>query len=385
MICWINPATGLAGDMLLAALLDAGAPLRRVREAISATGLTGWELTCDRVLAHGLSASWVRVRVQDTETERRAADLIALAALARPRPVADMAVRALTAIAETEGRLHRTSPATIHLHELGGHDTLIDVVGTAAALHALGVTEVYSSPLPLGTGRVRTAHGALPCPAPATLALLEGAAVTGSDLPGETITPTAAALLRATAAHYDPPPPMSLAQTGYGVGTRRLPDRPNAASVTLGTALPAADGGEPVDVLETNLDDITGEVLSHVIARALEAGALDAWVTPVVMKKGRPAHTLHVLTRPERTLALQDLVLAETGSLGIRRLAVRRTVLDRHTTTVDVDGIPVRIKLGPHGAKPEHDDVAAAAAQLGLPLRDVARRALGMLGGGTPR
>lgn len=383
MICWINPFTGLAGDMLLAALLDAGAPLRDVRAAIGATGLTGWELTCDRVIAHGLSASSIRVRVQDPETERGAAELIALAARASPRPVADLAVRALTAIAETESRLHRVSLASIHLHELGGHDTLVDVVGTAAALHALGVTEVYSAPLPLGTGRVRAAHGILPCPAPATVALLEGAAVTGSDLPGETVTPTAAALLRAAAARYGPPPPMTLARAGYGAGTRRLPDRPNVTSVVLGTALPAA-AGEPVDVLETNLDDITGEVLSHVIARALEAGALDAWVSPVVMKKGRPAHTLHVLARPEQTPALQELVLAETGSLGIRRLAVRRTVLDRHNTTVDLDGIPVRIKLGPHGAKPEHDDVAAAAAQLGLPLRDVARRALRMLAGGTP-
>jgi len=378
VICWINPFTGLAGDMLLAALLDAGASLSDVRDAVSATGLTGWGLDLEHVTTHGLSASRVRVRVQDTGPERSAATLIAMAARATPRPVADLAIRALTAIADAEARLHATSPATIHLHELGGHDTLIDIVGTAAALHTLGITDVYSSPLPLGTGRVHAAHGILPCPAPATLALLEGAAVTGSDLPGETVTPTAAALLRAMATRYDPPPPMTLTRTGYGTGTRHLADRPNVAAATLGIAGPTATT-EPVDVLETNLDDVTGEILGHAITRALGAGALDAWVTPVVMKKGRPAHVLHVLTRPEETRKLQDLVFAETGTLGIRRTATHRTVLNRYSSTVDIDGIPVRLKHGPHGAKPEHDDVAAAATRLGLPLRTVARRAVDAL------
>jgi uncharacterized protein (TIGR00299 family) protein len=372
VICWINPFTGLAGDMLLAALLDAGAELPGVRGAISATGLTGWELHCTRVTVHGLSASQVRIQVRDPATERSAADLIALAARARPQPVADLAVRALTAIAETEARLHDTSPATVHLHELGGHDALIDIIGTAAALHSLGVTEVYCAPLPLGTGRVRAAHGILPAPAPATLELLSGAEITGTDVPGETVTPTAAALLRAAGARYGPPPRMTLGRTGYGAGTRRLPDRPNVASVTLGTAGLAT--AEPVDVLETNLDDVTGELLGHVIGQALRAGALDAWVTPAVMKKSRPAHVLHVLARPEDAEVLQRLVFAETGTLGIRRARVTRTVLSRRETTVDLDGLPVRIKHGPHSAKPEYDDLAAAAASLGVPLRAVARR-----------
>jgi uncharacterized protein (TIGR00299 family) protein len=374
VICWINPFTGLAGDMLLAALLDAGAPLAVVHTAIGATGLSGWELTCTRATSHGLSATRVHVRTQDTATERSAADLIALAARAAPDAVADLAVRALTAIAETEARLHDASPATIHLHELGGHDTLIDIVGTAAALHALGVTDVYSAPLPLGSGCVRSAHGMLPGPAPATLALLEGAAVAGTDLPGETVTPTAAALLRAAGTRYAPPPLMTLARTGYGAGTRQLADRPNVASVTLGIVAPTV-GAEAVDVLETNLDDVTGETLGYVIARALAAGALDAWATPAVMKKGRPAHVLHVLTHPDSTQALQQLVFAETGTLGIRRAAVIRTVLNRHSATVDVAGTAVRIKHGPYGAKPEHDDLAAAAAELDLPLRAVARLA----------
>lgn len=207
VICWINPFTGLAGDMLLGALIDAGAPLDRIRSAVSATGLTGWDLTAERVTDHGLAATRVRVEVTDPCTERRAAEVIEMASRAAPRPVATLAVAALTAIAEVEGRLHDADPATVHLHELGGHDTLVDIVGSAAALHAFGVTDVISSPLPLGRGEVNSAHGVLPCPAPTTLALLTGAAVRGCGLPGETVTPTGAAILRAVRARYGPPPP----------------------------------------------------------------------------------------------------------------------------------------------------------------------------------
>jgi pyridinium-3,5-bisthiocarboxylic acid mononucleotide nickel chelatase len=392
VICWINPFTGLAGDMLLAALLDAGAPLDAVRAAVTATGLTGWELTCERITTHGLSATRVHVDVHDPATQRRAAELIALASAATPPPVADLAVRALTAIAAAEAALHHADPDTVHLHELGGHDTLVDIVGTAAALHALGVTSVHSAPLPLGAGQVRTRHGVLPSPAPATLSLLQGAMVTGTGLPGETVTPTAAALLLAAGTQYGPPPAMTLARTGYGAGSRQLPDRPNVASVTLGTEPPApapaaaapsaaaapqassAAGAETLEVLATNLDDVTGETLGYVIARALAAGALDAWVTPAVMKKGRPAHVLHVLARPQDSPALEQLVFAETGTLGIRRSTVSRTPLPRRSTTIDVGGVPIRVKHGPYGAKPEYEDLAVAAASAGLPLRTVAER-----------
>lgn len=374
MICWINPFTGIAGDMLLAALLDAGAPLEPVRAAITATGLDGWDLTAERVTDHGLSATRVHVRVTDPATERRAAELIALASRAVPAPVATTAVAALRAIAEAEARIHATDPDSVHLHELGGHDTLVDIVGVAAALHTLGIDEVVCAPLPLGTGRVTSAHGLIPAPAPATLALLAGAAVAGTDLHGETVTPTGAALLRAIGARYTPAPVMTLRATGYGAGTRRLPDRPNVVMVTLGER--PADADEAVTVLETNLDDVTGELLGYVLARLLDAGALDAWATPAVMKKGRPAHVLHVLTRPQDADRLQETVFAETGTLGIRRVGTTRTVAPRGFETVEVGGVPIRVKHGPHGAKPEHDDLAAAAEKLGLPLRAVAERAM---------
>jgi uncharacterized protein (TIGR00299 family) protein len=381
VICWINPFTGLAGDMLLAALLDAGAPIEPVRAAIRATGLTGWELATERVTDHGLAATRVRVRVTDHAAERRAAELIELASAATPQPVAVRAVAALRAIAEVEARIHDTDPDSVHLHELGGHDTIVDVVGVAAAMHALGIDDVVCAPLPLGTGRVRSAHGLIPAPAPATLALLTGAVVVGTDIAGETVTPTGAALLRALHARFDPVPAMTVRATGYGAGTRSLPDRPNVVAVTLGERPRRGGDGEVVTILETNLDDVTGEVLGHVIARSLAAGALDAWATPAVMKKGRPGHILHLLARPQDCDTLQELLFAETGTLGVRRGTVDRTILPRRFETVHIDGVPVRVKVGPHGAKPEHDDLVAAADRLGLPLRTVAGRALRLSSG----
>jgi pyridinium-3,5-bisthiocarboxylic acid mononucleotide nickel chelatase len=371
MIAWINPATGLAGDMFLAALLDAGAPLPVVREAIASTGLTGWELSATRVVDHGLTATRVQVSVTDTATSRAAAELISLAGQAKPTPVAEVAVAALRAIATTEARLHGSDPDAVHLHELGGHDTIVDIVGVVAALHALDVTSVHCAPLPLGTGTVSTRHGVLPCPAPATVALLTGAAVTGTTLTGETVTPTAAALLRALGTSYEPVPSMQLGVTGYGAGTRTLTDRPNAVAINLGSSSSARS----LVMLETTVDDVTGETLGHVLDRVLAEGALDAWVVPVTMKKSRPGHVVHVLAAPDSVAALRELVLAETGSLGIRAYPVSRTALPRQISSVLVDGCEVRVKSGPHGSKPEFDDVAAAARRLGLPLREVARRA----------
>lgn len=391
MICWINPFTGLAGDMLLAALIDAGAPLDAVRRAVDSSGLTGWELDAQRVVEHGLAATRLAIRVTDDHTSRPAAHLIAMAERVIPAPVARFAVSTLASIAAAEARLHATTTAEVHLHELGGHDTLIDIIGVGAALHALDVDRVVCAPLPLGTGRIKAAHGLIPCPAPATLALLQGAAVLATDLPGETVTPTAAALLKAAGAHYGGPPAMTLDATGYGAGTRRLADRPNVAAVSLGQAarsdvkasLPSGSIEEPVVMLETNLDDVTAEVLAHVVAGALAAGAHDAWVTPAVMKKGRPAHVLHVLAEPDAADRLERLIFSETGTLGVRRAASTRTTLPRAIDTVRLDGHTIRIKTGSYGAKPEFDDIAEAAAHLGRPLRTVSQQALDLYAGKT--
>jgi pyridinium-3,5-bisthiocarboxylic acid mononucleotide nickel chelatase len=369
VILWLNPFSGISGDMLLGALLDLGAPLDGVRAAVDRTGLAGWELTAERVTRGGLAATRAVVEVTDTATERRAAELLAHVEQAG----AGIAAAAVRAVAEVEARIHGTDPAEVHLHEIGGLDTVVDTVGVAAALELLDVTEVHCGPLALGAGTVATRHGVLPVPAPATAALLAaaGAPVVGAG-EGETVTPTGAALLVAAGTRFGPLPAMALRGVGYGAGGRDPAGRANALQALLGEAAGVVSA---MVLLETNVDDVTGEVLGHLVARLLDAGAADAWVSPIVMKKGRPAHTVHVLAAPERAAECERIVLAETGSLGLRRSHVDRAALHRHASTVHVEGHPVRVKHGPWGTKPEHDDVAAAAAALDLPLREVARRA----------
>jgi pyridinium-3,5-bisthiocarboxylic acid mononucleotide nickel chelatase len=244
----------------------------------------------------------------------------------------------------------------------------------AAAVHALGITEVWSAPVALGSGVVASAHGLLPVPAPATLALLAGADVAGIDQAGETVTPTGAALLLALDCRYGPAPAMRLAATGYGAGARNPSGRPNVLQAVLGT--PPGRQAEAIVsellIVESTVDDVTGEMLATLPGRLLDSGALDCWITPVLGKKGRPAHVITALCPPPAATSVETALLRETGSLGARRHAVLRTALPRTSTSVRVAGHPIQVKVGPHRAKPEHDDVLEVAAATGLPARTVA-------------
>lgn len=372
MILWLNPSAGLSGDMLLGALLDLGAPLDEVRDAVATTGLTGWQLETER--AAGALRAVVRVEDGTAETHR-AAELLERVGNASPEAVATLAVGAVSAIAQAKSAIDGCVPAEVDLHEIGDMDTVVCVVGVAAAFHALGVSQVYCAPVAMGSGEVRTRQGVLFVPTPVTLALLAGAQLRGIDLAEETVTPTGAALLGAMGAQYGPLPAMRLERTGYGAGAKVFPDRSNVLQAVLGVRVPAA-GARELNLLETNLDDVTGELLGDLVAHLLDDGALDAWTSAAVMKKGRPAHLVHVLCEPVDAPRLQEKLFVESGTLGIRTSTVMRTALPRTTVTVEVDGHPVRVKAGPHGAKPEHDDVVYAAAASGLPARDIAARAL---------
>ena len=382
MILWLNPFSGISGDMLLGALLDLGAPLDTVRAAVASTGLTGWELTAGPVRRAGLAACQARVRVHDDVPARRAADLLTLAQAAVPAAAGRLAAVAITALAEAEGRIHGVPAGQVHLHELGGVDTIVDTVGVAAALDALGVSAVWSAPLALGAGVIEMRHGQFPAPAPATVALLTGAQVTGTGTAGETVTPTGAALLHAAACQYGPMPAMRVAGSGYGAGARDVPGRPNVLPALLGEPVAESAGGtETLIMVETTVDDVTGELLGDLPGLLLGAGALDAWITAVTGKKGRPAHVVTALCRPGQADPVQARLLAETGSLGARRQAVQRQALPRQEAEVTVQGHRIRVKIGPHRAKPEHDDVAAAALATGLPRRALAEQALSQLAG----
>lgn len=378
MILWLNPFSGISGDMLLGALLGLGAPLDVVREAVRATGIEGWRLDRVETTRGSLVATQAVVTTaEDGSVGRTADELREIVGRTGPDPVAVLAVRAVAALGETEAALHGVPVGEVHLHELGGIDTVVDIVGVAAALHALGVTGVHCGPLALGAGTVRTRHGVLPVPAPATAALMArmGAPVVPAGVDGETVTPTGAALLLAAGARFGPVPAMTVEAIGYGAGGRQVEGRANVLQAMLG-AEPARV--EPLVQLETNVDDVTGELLGHLVERLLEEGAADVWITPAVMKKGRPAHIVHVLTDPDRQAVLERLLLRETGSLGLRRRRVERLTLPRHTRTVQIDGHPVRVKYGPWGAKPEHEDLVRVARAVGLTLREVADRVRGL-------
>jgi uncharacterized protein (TIGR00299 family) protein len=376
MILWLNPTSGLSGDMLLGALLDLGAPLDAVRDALDPLGLPGWSVAAEPTARGGLRATRALVRIADDAEHRSAATLLDLVARVERAPVAAVATAAIRALAETEASIHGVPVADVQLHELGGLDTVVDTVGVAAAVDALGITAVHSAPIALGTGSIDSAHGLLPVPAPATLALLTGADVYGIGAVGETVTPTGAALLRALGCRYEPAPPMSVRAVGYGAGTRDPVERPNVLGAVLGVPRAPVGERESLALLETTVDDVTGEEIGTALERVLAAGALDAWALPATGKKGRPALVVSVLARPPEVDTVLDVLARFTGTLGVRLMDVERATLPRRTVEVTLDGQRIRVKVGPHRAKPEHDDVVIAALALGQSPATVAARAL---------
>jgi hypothetical protein len=374
-VAWFNAElAGISGDMALAALLDAGADPSEVRALLDQLGVTGWALERQPVLGGGLAASRAVVDAPDAVDHRCWRDIRdLLTAAALPDRVRDRALAVFAALADAESRLHGVPPEDVHFHEVGALDALVDIVGVCAALEVLGIDQVRCSPLAQGRGVVAAAHGVLPVPAPAVVQLLAdvGAPTVGVDVEAELTTPTGAALMTALAGPggFGPLPALVVTATGFGAGSRDLPDRPNLTQVVIGRLSEAAV------VIETNVDDVTGEVLAHAIARLLAAGAQDAWATPIVMKKGRPAHTVHAIADLDEADVVTEVLLAETGSLGARTIPVGKRRTTWSVRQLDVDGHPVRVKVGPTRVKAEHDDAARAAVALGLPLRTVLARA----------
>ena len=376
--------------MALASLLDAGADIGYVISGLRELPLGGWYLEAAKTSRAGLAATELRVEVPSAEataerTWGTVRSIIDRAAGLPPR-VRQRAQGAFARLAEAEGRLHGLPPEDVHFHEVGALDAIIDVVGTCLALEYLGVDHVHSSAVALGTGTIRAAHGPLPNPAPAVVELLSGAPVVGTPYGVELTTPTGAALLAGLAESFGPVPPLWLRAGGYGAGARDLEGLPNVVQVVIGELVEPGGLGpgelEELVVLETNLDDVTGEVLAHTVSSLLAAGALDAWLVPVVAKKGRPGHVVNVLSSPATAGELAQLLAAETGTLGVRQYLVTRWAVPRRVVEVQVESLPIRVKSGPHRLKAEHDDCARAAANTGLPLREVARRAEEAAAGG---
>ena len=413
-VAWFHCFAGIAGDMALGSLLDAGADLSEVLALLGRLPLAGWALEVEPVLRGGIAASRAVVSVHDNVVVRTYAHIVGLIEEARlPDRVAGRALDTFAALADVEAKLHRRPVDQVHFHEVGGHDTIVDVVGTAAALEVLGIDEVRASPVATGLGMIRSAHGLLPNPAPAVVALLEGVPTWGRNIGVELTTPTGAALLAALSSGFGPMPAMRVTGQGFGAGSRELEELPNCTQVVTGVQVdrqsgnavprftdgpvavdadgtgtdasgPAerasdsdadADAGQPVALLAANVDDATGEQLAHAVAVLLDAGAHDAWLTPVVMKKGRPGTVVQVLCDPSMVASLRGVVRQTTGSLGVRVTVAERWPAARSSESVWIDGQLIRLKVSAGGVKAEHDDVARAARRTGLPLREVAFRA----------
>lgn len=387
-VLWIDASAGVAGDMLLGALVDAGVPLGELQDAVDAVVPGSVRLTAASVTRAGLRATKVEVEVLVEDPPHRTWSTIRglLGDAALDPAVRDAALAVFSRLAEAEGRVHGVDPEDVHFHEVGALDAIADVVGSCAGVARLGAAHVVVSPVALGSGTIEAHHGTLPVPAPAVLELARGWDVLAGGR-GELATPTGLALVTGLASTTGPLPAMRVERTGIGAGTRDRHDRANVVRLAVGTpplhhaagagvhahAGDLGAGSEPAVVLETNVDDLDPRLWPGVLARLLAAGASDAWLTPILMKKGRPAHTLHVLAEPSLAGGLRDLVLAHTSTLGVRAGTVAKDVLDRDWVPVDVH-LPgpaarsgsVRVKVGHRAgvvvqAMPEFEDVASLA------------------------
>jgi len=373
-IIYFDLIGGASGNMILGALLDAGLELDVLRAALDGLALPGWTFETKRVTRRGIAATWLDVRVDDKKTERHLRDLIdVIAASKLPAEAQATSARILTRIGEAEAQIHAQPIEQIHLHELGGLDTIVDVVGAVVGLRLLGVERVVVSPFPLARGRMTMAHGNFPLPAPATLALLHDAPIVGVDGERETITPTAAAILTTLANEYGALPRMTPRAIGYGAGTRDDPT-PNVLRVILGASASSSAVMESIVELETNIDDLNPQMYDYVMARLFEAGALDVTLTPMQMKKNRLATWLRVFAPIERAAELRTILLNETTTLGVRERIVQRYTLAREIILVETEFGKIQTKVAhrPNGTQtitPEYDDCARIAREQGVPLQ----------------
>jgi hypothetical protein len=360
--------------MTLAALLDLGVPRAVLDDAVAALGLGGVELVVRSGYAGAIGCTHVDVRVTAGQPERSYASIRELLAGSALAPaVRELAERIFARLARAEAEVHRTTLDAVHFHEVGAVDALVDVVGSAALLEHLGARVVGSS-VPLGRGFVECRHGVLPLPAPATLLALEGVPTRPSGLEVELVTPTGAAILAECALCFEEWPQLAIQRVGWGAGTRGLSDRPNALRAVLGRPREERPREERYAVLEANVDDMTGELAAHALTELLAAGALDAWLTPITMKKGRPGLVVAALGRLAQAEALAAVLLRETTSIGVRQTVVTRFELPRRVELVETRFGPVPFKLSgepPTTCKPEFDACASIAARTGLPLRQV--------------
>lgn len=397
-IAYFDCFSGISGDMVLGALVDAGAELSALERELRKLNLPGWSISAEKVRRRSIMATQVKVTVagqgspgqsahhehahghgKHAHEHRGLAEILQMIDGAALAPLAaDRARRIFQRLGEAEAKVHGIAIENVHFHEVGAVDSIIDIVGAAIGFDLLGIDEFACSSMDLGSGQVHTEHGVLPVPAPATVELLRGAPTHSSGIERELVTPTGAAIATTLATQFGAIPPMRLRAIGYGAGSADLAEKPNVLRLLVGERIEtqAGEWDAPITVIETNVDDMSPQIYGYFAEKALAAGALDVFSTAAQMKKNRPGLLVTILSDPENVSSLIDLVFRETTTIGVRTYDVRRKTLDRESVPVETRFGTVRMKVSRRNgslltATPEYDDCQVIAAERGVPLKDV--------------
>ena len=383
-LAYFDCFSGISGDMTLGALVDAGCPADLLRTELQALKISGWELSTEKVWKNGMSATYVRVKTEDQQKHRSLSTILEiLKSSPLAAPVRERASAIFQKLGEAEAHVHDAPIEKVHFHEVGAVDAIVDIVGACIGFHALGIERFACSPLNVGGGTAKMAHGVLPVPAPATARLLQNAPTFSNGVQRELVTPTGAAIVATLCDSFGPQPPMSVSVIGYGAGTADLEGQPNVVRIMIGEAAEksAAALDEEISIIEANLDDMNPQIYGYVLEKALSVGALDVYTTALQMKKNRPGTLLTILCRPEDAGKLMSLVFAETTTLGVRTHGAQRRILPREWVSVSTAYGDVRIKLSRSNghilhAAPEYDDCRKLAVEKQVPLQQVINEAL---------
>ncbi len=390
-LAYFDCFSGISGDMTLGALVDAGCSVDHLRAELRGLQVPGWELSAEKVWKNGMAATYVHVKTEDQCKHRSLSailDILQKSQLAPP--VRERAAAIFQKLGEAEARVHDVPLEKIHFHEVGAVDAIVDIVGACIGFQALGIEKFACSPLNVGGGTAKMAHGILPVPAPATANLLQGKPTYSNGVQKELVTPTGAAIVATLCDSFGPQPPMTVSAIGYGAGTADLEGQPNVVRLMIGESAEKVAPGfdEEISIIEANLDDMNPQIYGYFLEKALAAGALDVYTTPVQMKKNRPGTLLTVLCQPHDTNALMSLIFAETTTFGARTYRVQRRTLPREHVQVSTSFGDVRIKISRVNGSilhvaPEYDDCRKLAVDKNVPLQRVISEALRAYNGGT--
>jgi uncharacterized protein (TIGR00299 family) protein len=383
-LAYFDCFSGISGDMTLGALLDGGCPLETLRAGLQGLQVPGWTISAEKVWKNGMAATSVRVMTEDQSKHRGlSAILDILTKSTLSEPVRNNSSAIFRKLGEAEAAVHDVPLDKIHFHEVGAVDAIVDIVGACIGFEALGIEKFACSALNVGGGTAKMAHGFLPVPAPATAKLLQGKPTYSNGVQKELVTPTGAAIVATLCDSFGPQPPMSVSAIGYGAGSADLEGQPNVVRIMIGEAAEKTVPGfdEEIAVIEANLDDMNPQIYGYFLEKALAAGALDVYTTPVQMKKNRPGTLLTLLCKPASTHALMSLIFAETTTLGARTYTAQRRTLPRETVKVHTQYGDVHVKLARINGSvrhiaPEYEDCRRLASEKNVPLQQVINEAL---------